>query len=294
MFDWRRARERVFIDVLRWSPKSAFAHAIGWASRRKVPRPLRTPLYRAFAERVGADLAEVHQPLDSFTRFDDFFTRALPSGSRPIAPGDEIAVSPCDGVLSETGIADGGRLLQCKGRDYTVRGLLADEAESRRFMGGAYATIYLAPRHYHRVHSPTGGRITGYSHIPGALFPVNPASVRQVAGLFSINERLVTYLDGPLGRIAMVMVAAIGVGHITVSYDDVETRRSSVRSARTYVDPRPIDKGAELGTFHLGSTVILLFQAGRVTLAGLERGRAVRVGEPLGRSAAGRSGEVAA
>jgi phosphatidylserine decarboxylase len=294
MFDWDRARERVYIDLLRWAPKGAIAHGIGWAARRRLPRRLRARLYRGFAERVGADLGEVPQPLEAFESFDEFFTRGLPAGSRPVTPGDDVVVSPCDGTLSEVGASDAGRLLQCKGRDYTVRGLLGEEAEARRFVGGAYATIYLAPRNYHRVHAPTGGRIVAYSHIPGALFPVNPASVKQVAGLFSINERLITYLDGPLGRVAVVMVAAIGVGHITVTYDSVETRRGSGRRTRAYVDARPVHKGAELGTFHLGSTVILLFQPGRVTLSGLERGRPVRVGETLGRGVSGRSGEVAA
>src|SRR5262249_26309237 len=160
-------------------PKGALSHGIGWLARRHVPRPLREHLYTGFARRVGADptapdLAE--HPLSSYERFDDFFTRRLPLGARPVAAGDDVAVCPCDGVLSEAGIAEGGRMIQCKGRDYTIRGLLADEAEARAFEGGAYATLYLAPRNYHRVHAPTGDRVTGYRHIPGAFFPVNPVS----------------------------------------------------------------------------------------------------------------------
>jgi phosphatidylserine decarboxylase len=297
MLEWQRLRERVAIDLLRWTPKGAFSHGVGWLARRKIPRPLRSRIYSGFAARAGVDLGAVDRPLDRFERFDDFFTRPLQPGARPIAPGDDVAVSPCDGVLSEAGIAEGGRMIQCKGRDYTVRGLLADESEARAFEGGAYATIYLAPRNYHRVHAPTGQAVTGYRHIPGAFFPVNPVSVRHVAGLFSINERLVTYLEGPLGRVAVVMVAATGVGHITVRYDKIQTHRparAELGYVQRYATPRPLGKGAELGTFHLGSTVVLLFQPGRVTLAGLERGRLVRVGEALGRRAAGRSGEVAA
>src|SRR5262245_35630033 len=117
MLDWQRLRERVAIDVLRWTPKGALSHGIGWLARRPVPRPLRRPLYARFARRVGADLSLLDRPLEGFGRFDDFFTRALPEGARPIAPGDDVVVSPCDGVLSEVGIAEGGRLLQCKGRD---------------------------------------------------------------------------------------------------------------------------------------------------------------------------------
>jgi phosphatidylserine decarboxylase len=267
-------------------------------SRRRIPKSLRSTLYGAFANQFGVDLAEVPAPLDSFDCFDDFFTRELPPGRRPIAPGDDVAVSPCDGVLAEVGLAEGGRLIQAKGRDYTLRGLLADESEAQRFQGGPYATIYLAPKNYHRVHAPTGGRVAGFRHVPGAFFPVKPSYAKQVAGLFSINERLVTYVEGPLGRVAVVMVAAMGVGHITVQYDSIETHRrgpaGAHQRARIYDDPMPIAKGDELGTFHLGSTVVLVFEPGRVTLSGLERGRAVRLGEPLGGRMAGRSGEVAA
>lgn len=299
MLDWNRLRDRAYIDALRWAPKGLFSLGVGWAARRHVPRPLRATLYRRFANAVGANLEEVDRPLADFKTFDAFFTRPLPPGARPIEGegDDDIVVSPCDGVLSEVGLSEGGRMIQCKGRDYTVRGLLADEGEARDFVGGAYATIYLAPRNYHRVHAPTGHAVTGYRHVPGAFFPVNAPSVSQVSGLFTINERLISYLDGPLGRVAVVMVAAMGVGHMTVSYDSVETHRvpaGGPGSVRTYVDPKPLAKGAELGMFHLGSTVVLLFQPGRVTLTGLERGRPIRLGEILGRRVSGRSGEVAA
>ena len=299
MIDWDRLRDRAFIDAVRWAPKGLFSLGVGWAARRHLPRPLRAPLYRKFAARVGADLDELDRPLDEFPTFDAFFTRPLRPGARPIEGegNDDVVVSPCDGVLSEMGLSEGGRMIQAKGRDYTVRALLADEVEARCFVGGSYVTIYLAPRNYHRVHAPTGHAVTGYRHVPGAFFPVSPPSVAQVSGLFAINERLITYLDGPLGRVAVVMVAAMGVGHMTVAYDSVQTHhgsQGSEGSVRTYVDPRPLRKGDELGKFHLGSTVVLLFQPGRVTLAGLQRGSLVRLGETLGRRMSGRSGEVAA
>jgi phosphatidylserine decarboxylase len=289
MLSWSRVRERVAVDVLRWTPKGTLSRGIGWAARRRVPRPLRRALYGGFARYVGADLSALERPLDAFERFDDFFTRPLREGARPIAEGAGVVVSPCDGVVSETGIADGGRLIQCKGRDYTVAGLLADAAEARAFEGGAYATIYLSPRDYHRIHSPADGKVTGYRHIPGAFFPVNPMSVRNVAGLFSINERLVTYLDSDVGRVAAVAVAATGVGWITVAYDrEVRTHRGGSAGrhgwAQRYASPRPLGRGAELGMFHLGSTVILLFEPGRVRLD-LVAGQTLRVGERIGRVA---------
>ena len=231
-------------------------------------------------------LSVLERPLDAFERFDDFFTRPLRDGARPIAEGAGVVVSPCDGVVSQAGLSEGGRLIQCKGRDYTVAGLLADAAEARAFEGGAYATIYLSPRDYHRIHSPVDGSVTGYRHIPGAFFPVNPTSVRNVAGLFSINERLVTYLDSDVGRVAVVAVAATGVGWITVAYDrDVRTHRGGSAGrhgwAQRYASPRRLGRGAELGMFHLGSTVILLFEPGRVRLDTIG-GQMLRVGERIG------------
>jgi phosphatidylserine decarboxylase len=286
MLSWSRVRERVAMDLLRWTPKGTLSRGIGWAARRRVPRPLRRALYGGFARYVGADLSVLERPLDAFERFDDFFTRTLRPGLRPIAEGDGVVVSPVDGVVCEAGVAEGGRLIQCKGRDYTVAGLLADSVEARAFEGGAYATIYLSPRDYHRIHNPVDGKVTGYRHIPGAFFPVNPVSVRHVAGLFSINERLVTYLDSDVGRVAVVAVAATGVGHITVTYDhEVRTHRNGSAGrhgwAQRYAQPRPLARGAELGMFHLGSTVIVLFEPGRVRLD-TSADQVLRVGERIG------------
>jgi phosphatidylserine decarboxylase len=300
MLDWSRVRERVAVDLLRWTPKGTFSRGIGWLARRRVPRPLRRAIYGGFARSVGADLSALDRPIENFERFDDFFTRPLQPGARPIAAGENgesVVVSPVDGVISQLGLSDGGRLIQCKGLDYTLHGLLADKLEARAFEGGAWMTLYLAPRDYHRIHAPVGGRVSGYRHIPGAFFPVNPTSVRNVAGLFSINERLVTYLESDLGRVAVVKVAATGVGHITVSYDPtVSTHRGGAAGrhgwAQRYASPRPLPVGAELGMFHLGSTVILLFEPGRVRLDGAP-GDVVRVGQRIGQRAA-RSREFAA
>jgi phosphatidylserine decarboxylase len=286
MSRWSEIRERVAVDLLRLTPKGTLSQGIGWISRRRVPPPLRRAIYGGFARYAGADLSALDRPLEAFERFDEFFTRPLPEGARPIATGKEAVASPVDGVVSEIGIAAAGRMIQAKGRDYSVAGLLGDPLEAEDFESGAYVTIYLAPRDYHRIHSPVEGQVTGYRHLPGAFFPVNPRSTRHVEGLFTINERLVTYLDSPLGRVAVVKVAATGVGHITVNYDrDVVThgswRRNRTGRAQRYSSPRPIGRGAELGMFHLGSTVILLFQKGRAQLE-LEAGQRVRVGQRIG------------
>jgi phosphatidylserine decarboxylase len=274
------------MDLLRYAPKGTFSRGIGWLARIRVPRPLRAPVYRGFAHAVGADLGELDRPLDAFERFDDFFTRPHAEGARPISAGKHDVVSPVDGSVSEWGVSDGGRMIQAKGIDYTVEGLLADRAEARRFSGGAYATFYLAPRNYHRIHSPVGGRIAGYRHIPGAFYPVNRLAVAHVPGLFAINERIVSYVDSDVGRVAVVKVAATGVGHISLSYAPQVTShaRGAVGrdgSARTFEHPIAVERGGELGRFHLGSTVIVLFEPGRVELA-LTSGAPVRLGETIG------------
>lgn len=288
----------MLIRLLRWAPKRAFSSVVGAAARRPLPRPLRTPVYTAFARRVGANLDEVEQPLDRYPSMDAFFTRRLRDGARTIADGEDVVVSPCDGTVAESGLATGGRMIQAKGIDYRLAGLLPDADAQRRFEGGVYVTIYLAPRDYHRVHFPVDGTVNGFQHIPGALFPVNALAARSIEGLFTVNERLATFCHSAFGEVAVVMVGATGVGHITVSYDAVEThaRGKGRPGARVrFAAGRPVRRGEDLGAFHLGSTVILLFEPGRVKLLPLALGQRVRFGEPIARRAATRGqGDAAA
>lgn len=276
--------DRIASEILHWFPKQAYSRGMGWFSRLPLPRPLRDPLYRTFSWKYGVNLSELDRPLAEFHRFDDFFCRPLPDGARQIALGEDVLVSPCDGVLSGQGIADGGLCIHAKGQDYTLAGLLQDDAAAKRFIGGYFTTLYLAPHNYHRVHSPLTGSITGFRHIPGARYPVNPLSVRTVPRLFMRNERLVTYLRTDFGEIAAVMVAATGVGNMTVSYEPgINTIAGGPdRGACIYEHEKPIGKGDELGMFHLGSTVILLFEPGRAQIDA-PTGTAVRLGQRLGR-----------
>jgi phosphatidylserine decarboxylase len=241
---------------------------------------------RAFAARYGIDLSECGE-LDTFRTFGEFFARPLrDAGLRPVAAGDDVVVSPVDGVVSECGLAGGGKLLQAKGIDYALADLLADEALAARFTGGAWATVYLSPRDYHRIHFPLGGAVTGYRYVPGVLWPVNPAAVRGVPGLFTANERLVTVLDTPVGACAVVAVGATIVGRVRAYYDPTIPVTNLPRARpirRDYPAPIPIEKGQELGAFEMGSTVILAFEPGKVALdARLAPGARVRVGERVG------------
>jgi phosphatidylserine decarboxylase len=199
-----------------------------------------------------------------------------------------VVVSPVDAVVSEAGVAEGGRLVQAKGIDYGVEALVADEDLARRLEGGAYATLYLSPRDYHRIHFPLAGSVLGWRYVPGRLWPVNPASVRTVRGLFAVNERLVTILDTPLGRCALVAVGATVVGRVHAYYDPTVPRTNDPGAksrGRDYETPIPVAKGQELGAFEMGSTVILLFERGRIRLdARMVPGTRVRVGEAIGRT----------
>ncbi len=276
-------RDALFISALRLLPRSALSRAAGALTRWRAPAPVRLAAMRAFARRYGIDLAECDD-LAVFGTFGEFFARPLRPGLRPIAPGDDVVVSPVDGVVSEAGVAAGGRLVQAKGIDYTLAALLGDEGLARALEGGAWATIYLSPRDYHRIHFPLGGRILGWRYLPGVLWPVNPASVRTVPGLFTVNERLVTILDTPLGRCAVVAVGATVVGRVRAFYDPTvppTNLRGGRREARDYQAPLPAEKGGELGAFEMGSTVILAFEPGRAALR-LAAGERVRVGAPIG------------
>jgi phosphatidylserine decarboxylase len=277
--------DRLFISALRLLPKNTLSRAAGALTRWRAPEPVRLAAMKAFARRYGIDLSECPD-LEVYRTFGEFFARPLRPGLRPIAQGEATPVSPVDALVSEVGVATGGRLVQAKGIDYTAAALLGDEALARRIEGGAYATLYLSPKDYHRIHFPLGGTVLGWRYVPGRLWPVNAASVRSVPGLFAVNERLVTVMETPLGRCAVVAVGATVVGRVRAFYDPTVPHTNAPGAAvqaRDYETPIPVEKGQELGAFEMGSTVILLFEPGRVRLdPRLVAGARVRVGEPIG------------
>ena len=270
-------------------PKRAVSEAIGWGGSRGIPTRLRSLMLSRFARVYGIDASEAEKPLDEYSGFDEFFTRRLRPGLRPIASGPGQVVSPADGTVVECGLATAGKLIQAKGDFFELGELLGDEEIAARLEGGAYLITYLSPKDYHRVHSPVGGRVLGWRHIPGTLFSVGAKSVLSEPGLFIRNERFVTLVEMTEGGLAaVVMVAAIGVGHVTVSYDpDVATHRPKfLRAARRhhrYDEPKPIHRGEELGIFHLGSTTIVVFEPGRVDLETFSAGDSVKMGVGIGR-----------
>lgn len=268
-------------------PKRALSGVIGWAATRRIPVALRGAVLGRFARAYGIEIAEAEQALAAYPRIDDFFTRRLRAGARTIDPAPDAVVSPADGTVVESGVVTAGQLLQVKGVHFALDVLLDDPDGARRLAGGAYLTTYLSPRDYHRVHAPVSGRIVGWRHVPGILLPVGARSVAREPGLFTRNERLVTWIEGEAGLCAVVMVAAVGVGNITAAYDpDVETHgRSFVRAAvrqRVYDPAKSVTKGQELGTFHMGSTTVAIFEAARVDLRSFSPGQQTRMGEGIG------------
>ncbi|HVC01779.1 MAG TPA: archaetidylserine decarboxylase [Steroidobacteraceae bacterium] len=280
-------RGRAFVGLQYLLPQHRLSRLVGAATRVRT-RWFKNLLIRGFLRFYRVDLAEAAEsdPL-AYANFNAFFTRALAPGARPIAPAADAVASPADGTFSECGAIDGDRLLQAKGRGYMLGELLAGRDWARRFEHGSFATIYLAPRDYHRVHMPCDGRLIETVFVPGRLFSVNTATARHVPRLFARNERVVTLFDGAGGGFALIMVGALNVGSMaTVWTGDIAPpdRRGPSRLAHAEI---ALHKGDELGRFNMGSTVILLFEPARFRFApAVVAGAGVRMGEAIGGLAA--------
>ena len=264
--------ERLAVVAQHLLPKQALT-AVAGALAQSRGGPATTAAIRSFIARYGVDMSEAAEPdPGAYASFNAFFTRALKSGARPLARADLIC--PVDGAISQFGPIEGDRIFQAKGHHYTAGELLGgDAALAAQFHGGHFATLYLAPKDYHRIHAPCAGRLLRMIHVPGALFSVNPATARGVPGLFARNERVVCVFDGdagngfdPAGRSpwALVLVGATIVGSMaTVWHGVVNAERSGViREWRYTEQPVHLQAGAELGRFLLGSTVVLLMPPG--------------------------------
>jgi phosphatidylserine decarboxylase len=262
---------------------AAYSALVGWTADRALPRPLRSLAYRAFARATGANLDEVELPLGAYASLGDFFARGLRDGAREIDPDPQVIISPCDGVIAALGVAGAGTLVQAKGRSYQLAELVADATLAQRLAEGAYATIYLSPRDYHRVHAPVDGRVVSYEFLPGYLWPVNPRLATRRDGLLARNERVVIRLHSPTaGTVAVVMVGAAGVGNIRLTHGlSSRTLRAAHQRYRVELDDVVVRRGDELGAFRLGSTVVMVFEHRRAGLTG-QVGDVVQLGQRIG------------
>ena len=267
-------------------------HALSRLARRIARsrnRTFKKLLIKAFMAHYDIDLTEASRAgIDEYDCFNDFFTRALRPGCRP-SPAEIGAIgSPADGRISDLGPVVGGRLLQAKGRDYSLRALLAgDKALEDRFTGGSFVTIYLAPHNYHRVHAPLTGRVSAVRYIPGRLFSVNARTARSVENLYARNERLIVEMQSEAGCVALILVGAMLVGSMELTFCDVGTAIESATGMQPFLVEQngtfpELERGAELGRFNMGSTVIVLAEPGRIIWdAGLTNGDPVRVGQRI-------------
>jgi phosphatidylserine decarboxylase len=276
-------RDRTFMKLMALLPKSALSSLAGRASRAGAPAMLHRWAMRAFARQYGVCLEEAERGFEGYATFAEFFSRRLKEGLRPIDARENIVVSPVDGSVSQAGYAAGSECIQAKGIRYSLDALLGSAEAASRFKDGSFATLYLAPRDYHRIHAPLAGQIEGYAYIPGEFWPVNACSVRAQAALFCLNERLITFLSTSAGPCAVVKVGATCVGRIRASYGEILTHSGKPGEVRRFPEPIPVNKADELGAFEMGSTVILLFQQGRVRWDdGLVEGAPVLMGQRIG------------
>jgi len=232
---------------------------------------------------VGADLDEAELDLREYPTLGDFFARRLRPDARTVDPAPQAIIAPCDGLLAAAGTSSDGTLVQAKGRTYRLDELVVDRDLATRLHGGAYATVYLSPRDYHRVHSPISGRVVGYDYVPGQLWPVNMKSANKRDNLFARNERVVIRIHTKSGPVAVVMVGALGVGNIRLQHWDDSVKLRRARELRRFELDEPIERGEELGAFRLGSTVVMAFAPDVAKQLDVEVGKAVRFGENIGR-----------
>lgn len=281
---------RAFVALQHVLPQHAITRFIWLTARIRTPW-LKKLLIRGFLKLYTIDLAEAaNSDPDSYATFNEFFTRALKSGARPLCTGERDVASPCDGTVSQRGTIEAQGLLQAKlvakSHWYSLESLLADPVLATEFVGGEFATIYLAPYNYHRVHMPLTGRLRAVRYVPGRLFSVNAATAAAVPGLFALNERVVCVFDTQAGPMAVIFVGALNVGSVGLVFagDVTPTRPRRGRLLDVPAEPLVLERGAELGRFNMGSTVIVLLPRGACTWDGaFTSGRPVRMGAAIAR-----------
>lgn len=267
--------------ILTLLPQNAISRLVGQAGRSRASRRFIKPYISFF--RINTE--EIERPLADYPHLTAFFTRKLKQGARPISTHPDAVISPVDGKVAQVGAIHQGTLIQAKHINYTVEQLLGcSQEKAKRFEGGTFLTIYLSPRDYHRIHMPIDGELTHLTYVPGRLFPVNSIGVHHVQGLFTKNERIITYANTPAGEMALIKVGAFIVGSVKVGYGEHTTNVKGGRMYSRDLPDKPLyQKGEEVGLFEFGSTVILLFEKDRIVLdKKIVEGTDVKFGEQIG------------
>ena len=274
--------DTTFIILQYLLPQHLLSRLVGKLAECRLPW-LKNLLIRRFITQYKVDMSEaVESAPEAYANFNAFFTRALKDGARPIA--DAPVVCPADGAISQLGEINRGRIFQAKGQDYSLQTLLGDDkALTAEFDGGSFATIYLSPRDYHRVHMPVDGTLRSMTYVPGKLFSVNTTTAENVRSLFARNERAICVFDTEFGPMAMILVGAMIVAGIETVWDGQVAPPPRQLTTRSYPQEAPtLKKGEEMGRFKLGSTVILLFGKDKIDwLDKFEALTPTRLGEAL-------------
>jgi phosphatidylserine decarboxylase len=280
-------RESLFVLMQYLIPQDWVSRLVGRLASSQQPF-VRTLFIGWFAKRFSVNMAEAEKSdLSAYISFNEFFTRSLKADARPLSAGENDVICPADGVISQLGHIEQGKIFQAKGKDYSVEALLgADLALAQAFTGGCFATVYLSPRDYHRVHMPVSGRLRKMIYVPGKLFSVNKITSERVDSLFARNERLVCVFDTENGPMALVLVGAMIVAGIETIWSGHVCPNNDLLFEVDYSDntsPVVLKKGDEMGRFKLGSTVVAVFGAGILDLnPDLAAGSAVNMGQKLG------------
>ncbi|MBP7901716.1 MAG: phosphatidylserine decarboxylase [Spirochaetes bacterium] len=263
-------------------PKAFLSRIFGSFARSRLSAHI---MLNWFVNRFKINLNETQIPEKGFRTMDEFFTRKLKPGIHNIDRTPNAVVSPVDAVVAEFGPVTGTRVLQAKNIDYLLADIIPNHMH-HFFIDGSFVTLYLSPSDYHRIHSPVDGDVMGYLYIPGKLFPVAEFMTEGVNRLFCKNERMISFIQTSHGKCAIIKVGAMNVGRISLSYDDFETNKTAFRKKRenfynSAFQPQ-LTRGDEIGAFHLGSTVIMLFEKDMINWHILRQNQRVRVGQKLG------------
>lgn len=249
-------------SITRYLPKNHLSFLIGKLVHLPLPRFIWTPIIKIFADFYKINILEAEKPIEEYANLGEFFVRRLKAGARPV--GSDWALHPADSVITQINAISQGKLIQAKNKFYYVNDFLQDSQGLDKYNDGLFVTYYLCPTDYHRVHSPVDGVITKVTHIPGMLWPVNRWSTESIEEIFSINERVVVEIKTDRGLVSAVFVGATNVGYIVLSVMP-EIKGNHFNIFKPLVKDNlniPIKRGEELGMFRMGSTVVMLYQAG--------------------------------
>ena len=271
-------KDSLFVFLQYLIPQHALSRLVGWFASSEIDF-IKNTFISNFAKKYAVNMQEAkEEDLSKYKSFNDFFTRELKDGARPIADGESTLVSPADGAVSQLGKIELGRVFQAKGRDFSVTELLGGDSDrAATFLNGDFATIYLSPKDYHRVHMPCAGKLLETIYVPGDLFSVNPTTAQGVDGLFARNERLVCMFETQYGPMALVLVGAMIVAGIETVWSGQVCPLPKKAQVQDYTQSEiRLEKGEEMGRFKLGSTVVLCFPENTVSFM-----EAIRAESPL-------------